>query len=378
MNFVVSSSELFAHLQSINKVISSKNSLPILDNFLFQIEGKNLQVTASDLESTLITNLELANVEGNGIVAIEAKRLLDILKEFSEQPLTFNIDTKTFVVDVLSQNGKFTLVGQDGNDFPQLPSIKKGKGSKISLTAELLLNGINKALFATADDELRPVMNGIYIEISPEEIRFVASDAHKLVRYKRFDVKADVTSSFILPKKPASLLKNLLIKGVSDVTLEFDEKNAFFHMASNKLICRLVEGNYPAYNSVIPVDNPNKLNVDRVELINSLKRVSVFSNQATNLVRLKITGNQLTISAQDIDFAISAVERIPCNFDGDAMEIGFKSVFLMEILSNLDAVNVRFELSDPTRAGIILPDVVDKDSEEVLMLLMPMMLNDSM
>jgi len=378
MNFVVSSSELFAHLQSINKVISSKNSLPILDNFLFQVEGKNLQVTASDLESTLITNLELANVEGDGVVAIEAKRLLDILKEFSEQPLTFNIDTKTFNVDVLSQNGKFTLVGQDGNDFPQLPTIKKGKGAKISFSSELLLSGINKALFATADDELRPVMNGIFIEISPEEIRFVASDAHKLVRYKRFDLKADVTSSFILPKKPASLLKNLLIKGGVDVTLEFDEKNAFFQMASNKLICRLVEGNYPAYNSVIPVDNPNKLNVDRVELINSLKRVSVFSNQATNLVRLQITGNQLTISAQDIDFAISAVERIPCNYDGDAMEIGFKSVFLMEILSNLDAVNVRFEISDPTRAGIILPDGVDKDSEEVLMLLMPMMLNDSM
>jgi DNA polymerase III subunit beta len=378
MNFVVSSSELFAHLQSINKVISSKNSLPILDNFLFQVDGKNLQVTASDLESTLITNLSLANVEGGGIVAVEAKRLLDILKEFSEQPLTFNIDTKTFVVDVLSQNGKFTLVGQDGNDFPQLPSIKKGKGSKITLTAEMLLNGINKALFATADDELRPVMNGIFVEISPEEIRFVASDAHKLVRYKRFDINSEVTSSFILPKKPASLLKNLLIRGTGDVVLEFDEKNAFFNLTSNKLICRLVEGNYPAYNSVIPVDNPNKLNVDRVELINSLKRVSVFSNQATNLVRLQITGNQLTISAQDIDFAISAVERIPCTFDGEAMEIGFKSVFLMEILSNLEATNVRFELSDPTRAGIILPDETNSSSEEVLMLLMPMMLNDNM
>ena len=378
MNFVVSSTELFAHLQSINKVISSKNSLPILDNFLFEVEGKNLQVTASDLESTLITKMELSNVEEEGVIAIEAKRLLDILKEFAEQPLTFNIDTKTFNVDVLSQNGKFTLIGQDGNDFPQLPSIKKGKGSKLSIGSEIFLNGINKALFATADDELRPVMNGIFIEISPEEMRFVASDAHKLVRYKRFDVKTDVTSSFILPKKPASLLKNLLVKGVNDITVEFDEKNAFFNLGDNKLICRLVEGNYPAYNSVIPVDNPNKLSVDRVELINSLKRVSVFSNQATNLIRLKITGNQLTISAQDIDFAISAVERIPCNFDGDSMEIGFKSVFLMEILSNLPTSDVRFELSDPTRAGIILPVEDDNKSEEVLMLLMPMMINDNM
>lgn len=378
MNFVVSSAELFAHLQSINKVISSKNSLPILDNFLFQVEGKNLQVTASDLESTLITKMELSNVEEEGIIAIEAKRLLDILKEFAEQPLTFNIDTKTFNVDVLSQNGKFTLIGQDGNDFPQLPSIKKGKGSKLTISSEILSNGINKSLFATADDELRPVMNGIYIEISPEEMRFVASDAHKLVRYKRFDVETDVTSSFILPKKPASLLKNLLMKGATDVVIEFDEKNAFFNLGDNRLICRLVEGNYPAYNSVIPVDNPNKLNVDRVELINSLKRVSVFSNQATNLIRLKITGNQLTISAQDIDFAISAVERIPCNFDGDAMEIGFKSVFLMEILSNLPTSDVRFELSDPTRAGIILPVEDDNNAEEVLMLLMPMMINDNM
>ncbi len=377
MNFVISSSELFAHLQSIKQVISSKNSLPILDNFLFNVDGKNLKVTASDLESTLITGLELSNVEGEGVIAIEAKRLLDILKEFAEQPLTFNINTETFNVDVLSQNGKFSLIGQDGNDFPKLPTFKKAKGSEITLKTDLVLNGINKTLFATADDELRPVMNGVFIEISAEEMRFVASDAHKLVRYKRFDVKTDVASSFILPKKPASLLKNLLIKGTNDIVLEFDDKNAFFTIGTNKLICRLVDGNYPAYNSVIPVDNPNKLTVDRVELINSLKRVSVFSNQATNLVRLQITGNQLTISAQDIDFAISAVERISCNFEGDTMEIGFKSVFLMEILLNLSANEVRFELSDPTRAGIILPSEVDNKDEEVLMLLMPMMLNES-
>jgi DNA polymerase-3 subunit beta len=377
MNFVISSSELFAHLQSIKQVISSKNSLPILDNFLFHVDGKNLKITASDLESTLITGMELSNVEGEGVIAIEAKRLLDILKEFAEQPLTFNINTETFNVDVLSQNGKFSLIGQDGNDFPKLPTFKKAKGSEIAFKADLLLNGINKTLFATADDELRPVMNGVFIEISAAEIRFVASDAHKLVRYKRFDVKTDVVSSFILPKKPASLLKNLLVKGTNDIVLEFDDKNAFFTIGTNKLICRLVDGNYPAYNSVIPVDNPNKLTVDRVELINSLKRVSVFSNQATNLVRLQITGNQLTISAQDIDFAISAVERISCNFEGDSMEIGFKSVFLMEILLNISANEVRFELSDPTRAGIILPSESDNKDEEVLMLLMPMMLNES-
>jgi len=377
MNFIISSSELYAHLQSVKQVINSKNSLPILDNFLFQIEKKNLQITASDLESTLITNIELSNVEGEGMIAIEAKRLSDILKEFSEQPLTFNIDTETFSVEVLSQNGKFSLIGQNGNEFPKLPTIKKGKGSKIQLSAELLLNGINKTIFATAEDELRPVMNGIFIEISPEEIRFVSTDAHKLVRYKRFNVSTDITSSFILPKKPASLLKNLIAKGSIEVEVEFDEKNAFFNILSNKLICRLVEGNYPAYNAVIPIDNPNKLTVDRVELINSLKRVTVFSNQATNLVRLQITGNQLTISAQDIDFSISAVERIPCTFEGEAMEIGFKSLFLMDILLNLSSTEVCFELSDPTRAGIILPANNENKDEDILMLIMPMMLNDN-
>jgi len=377
MNFIISSSELYTHLQSVKQVINSKNSLPILDNFLFQIEKKNLQITASDLESTLITNIELSNVEGEGMIAIEAKRLSDILKEFSEQPLTFNIDTETFSVEVLSQNGKFSLIGQNGNEFPKLPTIKEGKGSKIQLSAELLLNGINKTIFATAEDELRPVMNGIFIEISPEEIRFVSTDAHKLVRYKRFNVSTDITSSFILPKKPASLLKNLIAKGSIEVEVEFDEKNAFFNILSNKLICRLVEGNYPAYNAVIPIDNPNKLTVDRVELINSLKRVTVFSNQATNLVRLQITGNQLTISAQDIDFSISAVERIPCTFEGEAMEIGFKSLFLMDILLNLSSTEVCFELSDPTRAGIILPANNENKDEDILMLIMPMMLNDN-
>jgi len=377
MNFVISSSELFAHLQSIKQVINSKNSLPILDNFLFKIEGKNLQITASDLESTLITNIELLNVEGEGIIAIEAKRLLDIIKEFSEQPLTFNIDIDSFSVEVLSQNGKFSLIGQNGNEFPKLPTIKKGKGSLVNISSESLLTAINKTIFATAEDELRPVMNGIFIEISPEEFRFVATDAHKLVRYKRFDVKTDITSAFILPKKPAALLKNIISKSTTDIELEFDEKNAFFTVGTKKLICRLVEGNYPAYNSVIPTNNPNKLTIDRVELINSLKRVSVFSNQATNLIRMQITGNQLTVSAQDIDYSISAVERINCVFEGDAMEIGFKSVFLMDILLNLSSTEVCFELSDPTRAGIILPVSNENKDEDILMLIMPMMLNEN-
>lgn len=375
MNFVVSSTELLSHLQAVSRVISSKNTLPILDNYLFQLKKKELTVTASDLETTLITKINLDNADGNGNIAIEAKRLNDILKEFPEQPLTFNIDSETLNVDILSENGKFSVKGQSGDEFPQLPNLNTENISKISVSSEVLNGGINKAIFATADDELRPVMNGIYMELSGEYLSFVASDAHKLVRYRRLDAKSEVESAFILPKKPASLLKNILGKVNEDVVVEFDEKNAFFTMSDYKLVCRLVEGRYPNYNSVIPTKNPNKLIVDRVELYNSIKRVSVFSNQASNLIKLKITGNQLTISAQDIDFSISGTERINCQYEGDDMEIGFKSVFLLEILSNLSSTEVVVELSDPSRAGIMLPLDNDNKDEDVLMLLMPMMIN---
>jgi DNA polymerase-3 subunit beta len=374
MRFVVSSTELLRHLNAISRVISNKNTLPILDNFLFQLEGNTLTVTASDLETTLITTLSLENTEGDGNIAIPAKILIDTLKEFPEQPLTFNINMDTMAVEILSENGKFSIVGQNGTDFPQLPELGDGATS-LNMPHDVLLSGINKTLFATADDELRPVMNGIYIELSEDDLTFVASDAHKLVRYKRSDARADVQSSFILPKKPASLLKNLLPREDFDVKLAFDDKNAFFSLTGFKVVCRLVEGNYPAYNSVIPVNNPNKLTVDRVEFYNTLKRVSVFSNQASNLVKLALTPTEMVVSAQDVDFAISAVERIKCQYEGQEMEIGFKSTFLLEILSNLSSTEVQVELSDPTRAGILLPAEKEIEEEDVLMLLMPMMIN---
>jgi len=331
-------------------------------------------ITASDLETTLITKIELENSEEEGLIAIQAKIMLDTLKEFPEQPLTFNIDPETMAVEILSANGKFSIVGHNGEDFPVLPKIGE-KHHEITLSHDLLLTGINKTLFATADDELRPVMNGIFIELSPEEITFVASDAHKLVRYKRSDAKYSDVASFILPKKPASLLKNLLPREDSDVKLEFDEKNAFFTLSGFKMVCRLVEGKYPAYNSVIPLNNPNEMVVDRVEFYTTLKRVSVFANQASNLVRLKLTPTELIVSAQDIDFAISAVETIKCEYDGQPMEIGFKSTFLVEILSNLSSGDVKMKLSDPSRAGLLLPAEKELDYEDVLMLLMPMMIN---
>ena len=374
MKFVVSSTELLSHLSAISKVISSKSTMPILDNFLFQLSETELTITASDLESTLITSLELDNIEGEGAVAVPAKLITDTLKEFPEQPLTFQIDGESYLVEIYSDNGKFSIMGQNAEDFPEQPQLDEGGASSIDVSHVVLQKGIEKTLFATADDELRPVMNGVYVELTPDFMSFVASDAHKLVRYRRLDAKAEFESSFILPKKPASLLKNLLPKEEFDVKLEFDDKNAFFTLSNYKLICRLVEGNYPAYNSVIPTNNPNKMIIDRLNFFNTVKRVSVFSNQASNLVKLNISDNQLVVSAQDIDFSISAVERINCEYEGEEIEIGFKSTFLQEILTNISTGDVKVEMSDPTRAGLLLPAENEED-EDMLMLLMPMMIN---
>ncbi len=375
MKFVVSSTELLGHLQTISRVISSKNTLPILDNFLFNMSGNDLEITASDLESTLITRMKLENTEGDGVIALPARILLDTLKEFSAQPLTFDINLETMAVVLTSENGKFNMMGQNGIDFPSLPAIKNDKKFSFTINAEVMLAGISKTLFATADDELRPVMGGIFVEASTDSITFVASDAHKLVRYQRTDAQADDNASFILPKKPASLLRNILPKESGPFKVEFDNKNAFFNLNDYKVVCRLVEGNYPNYNSVIPKNNPRKISIDRVQFFNTLKRVSVFSNQASNLVKLQMKGNEVTVSAQDIDFSISATERIKCQYEGDDIEIGFKSVFLLEILANIASQDVIMELADPTRAGLFLPAEAESASEDLLMLLMPMMIN---
>lgn len=375
MKFVVSSTDLLSHLSAISKVISSKSTMPILDNFLFQLTDADLTITASDLESTLITHMEMDNTEGEGTIAVPARLLIDTLKEFPEQPLTFQINTDTYGVEIFSDNGKYSIVGQSGEDFPELPEISEEESSSITVGPKVLLKGIEKTLFATADDELRPVMNGIFVELSPDYMGFVASDAHKLVRYRRSDAASEFESSFILPKKPAGLLRNLLPKEEYDVKLDFDNKNAQFTLTNYKLICRLVEGNYPSYNSVIPKNNPNKMVIDRLAFYNTVKRVSVFSNQASNLIKLNINDNKLVVSAQDIDFSISAVERLSCEYDGDEIEIGFKSTFLLEILSNISASDVKMEMSDPSRAGLLLPAETEEDAEDVLMLLMPMMIN---
>ena len=374
MKFVVSSTELLSHLQAISRVISNKSTLPILDNFLFDLKDNKLVLTASDLEVTMVTSLELENVDGEGTIAMPSRILLETLKKFPEQPLNFEINMDTFAVDIVTEKGKFSVVGQNGEDFPELPGLDEDKSSRLQVSVDLLQVGINKTLFATADDELRPVMNGILVELSPENMTFVASDSHKLVRYRRLDAKTDFEASFILPKKPASLLKNVLPKEDGDVSIEFDDKNAFFTLPNYKLVCRLVEGNYPSYNAVIPQDNPYKVIIDRIEFYNTLGRVSLFSNQASNLVKLKMGSNEMMVSAQDIDFSISAHERLGCQYEGDDMEIGFKSGFLADILDNLNSSDVVLELSDPSRAGILLP-FENGENEEELMLLMPMMIN---
>lgn len=375
MKFIVSSTELLSHLQRVGKAISGKSTIPILDSFLFDLKSKDLTITASDLESTLVTRISLENTDGEGKIALEAKRLLDILKEFPEQPLTFEIDTENLSVTILSENGKFSVVGSPSDEYPKYPELSEDTKTEIKITAELLDSGITKTVFATANDELRPVMNGIFFSLTENDITFVASDSHKLVRYKRTDTKAEKEASFILPKKPANLLKGLLASEENEVFVSFDDKNAVFSFSEFTLICRLTEGKYPNYESVIPTENPNKLIINRNDLYNTVKRVSVFSNQASNLIKLHLTANELTVSAQDIDFSISAHERLACQYQGDAMEIGFKSVFLLEILANIGSDEVVFEMSDPSKAGIMLPFESDLENEDVLMLLMPMMIN---
>ncbi|MRT93739.1 DNA polymerase III subunit beta [Ancylomarina sp. 16SWW S1-10-2] len=375
MKFVVSSTEILGHIQAVSRVISNKNTLPILDNFLFELKNDELIVTASDLETTLITTIPLDSSEGEGVIALPAKILTDTLKEFPEQPLTFEVDPQTLAVKLSTENGQFSIPGQNGDDYPKNPEQDHDSIVNITVASEVLLKGVNKTLFATADDELRPVMNGIFIELNNNDLTFVASDAHKLVRYKRLDGRSEVESSFILPKKPASLLRNILPKEENPVLVEFDDKNAFFTLSNYKLICRLVEGKYPSYGSVIPTNNPFKLTIDRIELYNTLKRVSVFSNPASNLIKFQLNQNELVVSAQDIDFSISAREKLMCQYEGEALEIGFKSVFLLEILQNISSANVVVALSDPTRAGLFLPYDNENADEDVLMLLMPMMIN---
>ncbi len=373
MKFTVSSSALLSLLATTGKVISNKNTLPILDYFLMELNGSQLKVTASDLETTLVGQIEVESMEREGTVAAPVKQMLDSLKEFPELPLTIEVNDRNWEIKISWKSGSLSIPGANAVSYPAVPQLN-AEQKELTVDVDLLVNGINKTIFATADDELRPVMNGVYINLQSSSVTFVGTDAHKLVKYEA-EQESEINAAFILPKKPANLLKTVLLKEEDAIRVSFDSKNARFELKNHTLVCRLIEGTYPNYNAVIPAANPNKLLVDRIELVNGIKRVAVCSNPTTNLIRMDIADNKITLTAQDIDFSMSANETISCSYDGEPISIGFKSTFLVEILSNIATPTVLIELADSTRAGVFKPVYDDKQSSTTLMLLMPMMIN---
>lgn len=372
MKFIISSTVLLKNLQAISGVLTTNNNLPILDDFLFELKDDTITVTASDLETTMIVSIPAAKAEEDGAIAIPAKLLLDALKAFPETPIGFSINQETFAIELSAGEGKYRLSGHNADDYPALPELEDTQ--RLSLTTALLAEAIRMTLFATGNDELRPVMSGVFCQFSPDDLTFVATDAHKLVRYRRSDVVAPESASFILHKKPLNQLKGLLAKGSDDVLVEYNDKNAHFSIGNVRLICRLIEGRYPDYESVIPSINPNVLSVDRLSFLSAIRRVAIFGNQSTHQLRLKITGKELLLSTEDIDFSNEARERLTCDYEGTDMEIGFNSRFLLEMLSNLEADSIRIEMSEPNRAGIILPVDNPNEKEDILMVVMPVLL----
>ena len=374
MRFTLSSTALSSRLNALSRVINSKNSLPILADFLFDIHDNVLYLTASDSENVMKTQLELTESDSNGRFAIGNHDLLEAVKGFSEQPITFEVDLAANSAKISYQNGMFSLPTDNADEYPQAQGLGFNT-HEITMPTATLAENINRTLFATAQDELRPVMNGIYFDLTPECLAIVASDGHKLVRNRLMTIHSDQPAAFILPKKPAGLLKGLIGKDGGDITIRFDERNAQINYGDGEITCRLIEGRYPNYNSVIPVSNPYKVTINRQALLSALRRVSVCSSASSSLVKLRLTAGELHISAQDLDFASSAEERIVCQYDGEPMSIGFKSTFLMDIISNISGEEISVEVSDPSRAGVIVP-TVQEENTDLLMLLMPMMLND--
>ena len=374
MRFTLSSSALNARLQSLAKVINSKNALPILDSFLFDVRNGQLKLTASDSENVMTTVMTLDEHDGEGSFAVPNRTILDAVKELPEQPLTFDVDTSNLTIKVLYQNGMYSFTAQHADEYPRTQPMPDG-ATVVTIDSAVLNDNISRSLFATAQDELRPVMNGIYFDLTADSLAIVASDGHKLVRNKNFTIKSDTPAAFILPKKPATLLKNILSKDGGDVVIKFDERNAEIQYAGGILSCRLIEGRYPNYNSVIPQNNPNLLTIDRRTLLGALRRVLPFASESSQLVRFHLEAGKLELTSEDVDFATSAKENITCDYTGQTMSIGFKGSSLSEILTNLDSDEVTIQLADPSRAGIIVP-TTQPENEDVLMLIMPMLLND--
>ena len=374
MKFIVSSLKLLKNLQALSGVIGSKNTLPILDDFLFQVTENELKITTSDLDVTMSVTMQPDMVEGTGEVTIPARLLLEIMKNFPDVPVTIAVDSNTLAVELIAGEGRYKLAGHKSDEFPQLPVMTET--SVWEIPADVLAKGFEKTVFATGMDEIRPIMSGVLMEMTENYLTFVATDAHKLVRYRRMDVKSEVAASFIMPKKPINQLKNIL-GGLADepVRIEFNKTNASYVFGDYVLICRLIEGRYPNYEAVIPKNNPNQLTIDRQTFFSAIRRVAVFSSKATHQVRFRIAGQELTLTAEDIDFYNEAKERLACSYSGDDMEIGFNSRFLQEMLGNFESNEVKLEMSAPNRAGILTPVENENESEDLLMLLMPVMLN---
>lgn len=373
MKFSVSSSDLKKQLQIASGAIGSNPVLPILEDFLFTVDKNKLIISATDLETSIRTSIEV-NSDKNGSVAVPAKILLDTLKELPQQPITFNINDENYGIEITSAYGKYRLAGENGDDFPTIPS--PDEVDSVDLKANVLNQAISKTLFATSNDDLRPAMTGVYLQVDFNKIIFVATDAHKLVKQTFNSIEGEVNTSFIIPKKALNLLKNALPSGEEDgVKLSFNKSNAFFSFGDIDLVCRLIDARYPDYNAVIPVDNPHLLTLQRMDFLNSLKRIAIYANKTTNQVILNINDGSLTVSAQDLDFSNEATEQLTCTYAGEPLTIGFNAKFLIEMLNVLESDEIKMELSTPTRAGILLPtDGVE--GQEILMLVMPVMLSN--
>jgi DNA polymerase-3 subunit beta len=371
MKFIVNSNYLLRQLSHINGVITTNPVVPILENFLFEIEKSKLTVTASDLQTSMITELQIESKE-KGNIAVPARILLDTLKNLPDQPVTFSIDEATYSIEISSDNGRYKLAGENATDFPKVPAVSNDFSAVLS--SEVLGRAINNTIFATSGDELRPAMTGVYVDLGEKNTTFVATDGHRLVRYRRADIKADNGSTLIIPRKALNLLKATLPSENTDVSINFNPSNAFFRFNNIRMICRLIDERFPDYENVIPVSNPIKMTIGRAEFLGCLKRISIYANKTTHQVRLKITGSELQVSAEDIDFSNEANERLSCEHEGDDIEIGFNARFLVEMLSNLDSEQVRLNMSVPNKAGLITPVEKDKN-EDILMLVMPVMLN---
>ncbi len=372
MKFIVSSAALLKQLTSISGVITTNPVVPILENFLFEIEENKLTITASDLQTSMITELEIESKE-SGSIAVPAKILIETLKNLPEQPVNFTVDEETYGVEISSDNGRYKLAGENATDFPKVPAVTNDYS--LEMSTDVLGRAVSNTIFATSSDELRPAMTGVYVNLSDSNTTFVATDGHRLIRYRRVDVASENGNAIIIPRKALNLLKSTLPAENANISIEFNVANAFFQFENVKMICRLIDERFPDYENVIPADNTNTLTIDRGELLSSLRRIAIYANKTTHQVRLKITGSELQISAEDLDFSNEANERLSCDHDGEDIEIGFNARFIIEMLSNIESKEVELQLSAPNKAGLIIPKDKD-DNEDILMLVMPVMLNN--